>query len=117
MKVIFDKPIMIFKSEYNDKPIYKMGMSKKKQNGNYEKGYMLVKFKKDVVLDNITKINVKDNWLDFYKKDVQTIPYIFINEFEIVGEKKDPFEEFGASITAKTKLEEQLQITDADLPF
>lgn len=117
MKVIFDRPIMIFKSEYNDRPVYKMGMSRKKQDGSYEKGYMLVRFKKDVVLENMAKINVNDNWLDFYKKDVQTIPYIFINDFEVVEDKKDPFEEYGQSITTKSRIEEQLQITESDLPF
>ena len=89
-----------------------MGMSKKDQNGRYINGYMLVKFKKDIELDNMTKINVKENWVDFYKKDTQTIPYIFIADFEIV---KDEVEQ----ISAKTDFDKngQIDIRPEDMPF
>lgn len=116
MEIVSNKEEMIFKNEYNDKPFYTIGLSKKDKNGNYVNGYMNVSFKKGIELENMTKIKIKSAWLDFYKKDVKTIPSIFINEFEIVGEnKKDPFEEFGESI--KTDFDLGQEITEADLPF
>lgn len=118
MEIVSNKEEMIFKSEYNDKPIYRIGLSKKDKNGNYVKGYMNVNFKKGVELNNMTKIKIKSAWLDFYKKDVNTIPVIFINDFEIVEEKeKDPFKEYGESIKTDFDLGEQMEITDKDLPF
>lgn len=118
MEIVSNREEMIFKSEYNDKPIYRIGLSKKDKNGNYIKGYMNVNFKKGVELDNMTKIKIKSAWLDFYKVDIKTVPVIFISEFEIVDEnKKDPFEEFGESIKTDFDLGEQMDITEADLPF
>ena len=118
MEIISDKEEMIFKNEYNDKPYYTMGLSKKDKSGNYIKGYINVNFKKGVVLSNMTKIRIKSAWLDFYKKDVQTIPYIFINDFDIVeNDKKDIFEEYGESVKTDFDLGEQMEITEADLPF
>lgn len=47
--------------------------------------------------------------------------YVLVSNVEFLGskkkEEKDPFEEFGESITTKSRLEEQLTITDQDLPF
>lgn len=84
MDVISNKEEMIFKSDNNDKTIYSIGLSKKNQDGSYENGYMVVRFKKDVTLENKTKIKIKNAWLDFYKVENKTNPYIFINEFEVV---------------------------------
>lgn len=117
MEIVSNKEEMIFKSEYNDKPVYRIGLTKKDKEGKYIKGYMTVNFKKGVELDNMTKIKIKNAWLDFYKVDVKTIPVIFISDFEVVDQeqKKDPFEEFGDSIKSDFDTGEQIQITDADL--
>lgn len=118
MEIVSNKEEMIFKNEYNDKPFYTIGLSKKDKNGNYINGYMNVSFKKGVELENKTRIKIKEAWMDFYKKDVKTIPIIFINDFEIVDQgKKDPFKEYGESIKTDFDTGEQIQITDADLPF
>ena len=122
MEIVSNKEEMIFKSEYNDKPIYRLGLSKKDKDGNYVKGYINVNFKKGVDVPNMTKIKIKNAWLDFYKVDIKTVPVVFISDFEIVNpgvkeEKKDPFEEFGDSIKTDFDTGEQIQITDADLPF
>lgn len=102
-------PVMIFKNEYNGKELYNLGLSKKDQNGNYINGTISCKFKNGVSLENKTKIYIKNGWLDFYKKDKTTIPYIFINEFTIEEEtidepkqeidpKDDPFADFSETI-------------------
>lgn len=117
-------PVMIFKREYEGKTFYNVGLSRKDRDGNYINGYMPCRFKNDVSVEDKTKMYIKSAWLDFYLKDKETKPYIFINEFELVGETinkskvqeqqeilnevvNDPFAEFGNEVI----------ISDDDLPF
>lgn len=116
MEIISNKEEMIFKNEYNGKVFYSIGISKKNQDGKYENGYINVRFKKNVELENQTKIKINKAWVDFYCKDRKTFPYIFISEFEKV-EDKNPYEEFGESIKTESQIGEQIQITDDDMPF
>ena len=127
MEIISNKEEMIFKIENTHGDFYNIGMSKKKQDGQYENGYMPVRFKKDIVLENKTKIKIKDAWLSFNIKDKKTYPYIFINEFDIVESGKEvansgkketnPFEEFGEHITTDFDTGHQIEIEDSELPF
>lgn len=79
----FNGEVMVFVNEHNGHKFYKVGISKKMQDGNYQNGYVDVQFKKDIILENKTKINIKSAWLTFYmNKENITVPYIFINEFE-----------------------------------
>ena len=118
-------PVMIFKREYEGKTYYSVSLSKKDRDGKYINGYMSCRFKNGVEVDNQTKIYIKNAWMDFYLKDKETKPYIFINEFQTVEEvidnnkksnseilkdvmqDKDPFAEFG----------QEVQISQDDLPF
>ena len=113
MEIISNKEEMIFRKDYNGKASYSLGLSKKKQDGSYEKGYISANFKKGIELQNQTKIKIKSAWLDFYKKDKSTIPTIFINEFEVVNDI--PVEQ----LTTKTDFDigQQIEITDEDLPW
>lgn len=100
--------VTIFRNEYEGKALYNVGLSKKDKDGNYVNGSISCRFKKDVSLEDKTKIYIKNAWLDFYKKDKVTVPYIFINEFEKVEETikeakveqpvSDPFAEFSNEI-------------------
>lgn len=81
MDIISKQEHMIFKNQDGK---YCIGLSKKTKDGKYEKGYIPVYFKKDVVLANQTKIKIKTAWLDFFKVEKKTIPYIFIKEYEEV---------------------------------
>jgi len=99
-------PIMVFKNINDGRAFYNLGLSKKDKEGNYINGYVACRFKKDVELENQTKISIKKAWLDFYVKDKKTNPYIFISEFDLVEDKKeepkdDPYSAFGTSITAE----------------
>ena len=127
MNISNEYPVMIFKNEYEGKIFYKMGLSKKKKDGSYESGSISCQFKKDVNLEDKTKIYIKSAWLTFYKnKDKVTVPYIFVNEFETVGDAidnsksltnsqviqavmndEDPFKDLGNEVT----------LDDLDLPF
>ena len=127
MNVQTDKPCMIFVKEYNGKKYNKVGLSRKKQDGTYENGYVDIQFKQGIEFENKDQIYIKDAFLTFYKsKDKATIPYIFVMEFErledtikhsketdiVKQDTKDDFEEFGKEF----KLDD-MEITDDDLPF
>lgn len=116
MEIISKKDEIVFKNEYNGKVYYSIGLSKKKQDGTYENGYITTQFKKDVELENKTKIRIKKSWIDFYVKDKKTIPYIFVSEFEVVPLKETkPYEEF--AIKTESQIGEQIQINPEDYPF
>lgn len=127
MNIQSDKTYMIFEKEYNGKKYYKIGLSRKLQNGEYENGYVDVQFKQDVEIHNKERIRLKDAFLTFYKsKDKATIPYIFVMDFERVEdtskhsketdvakqETKDDFADFGREVAMS-----EVEITDSDLPF
>ena len=114
MKVIHEYPLKVFESKYQDKTYYKLGISKKDQNGNYINGYLDCRFRKDVEVDTSKKIYIQDAWLDFYVKDKVTHNFLFVNKFEYVSDvvknesaASDPFEDFGNEVA----------LTDEDLPF
>ena len=109
---------MVFVKEYEGRKLYSIGLSKKNKDGGYDNGYITARFRKDVELENKTRIKVVDSWLSFNTNENKTFPFVFINEFEIIGTakpKEDAFKEFGDNL--KTKREEQVEITDEDLPF
>lgn len=102
LKSNFEGDVMVFSKEFQERTFYQVGLSKKKQDGTYENGYIDVKFRKDVVVPNKTKITIKNAWLDFYvNKDKRTVPQIFISEFTQENETVSGFTE----------------IDDSDVPF
>lgn len=119
MEVVSNREEMVFRKDFEGKARYTLGLSKKQQDGTYEKGYITVRFKQDVELNNQTKIFIKSAWLTFSKHEGKTYPYIFINDFSVVDttpvKEENPFKDFGESI--KEDRTEQIEITDDDLPF
>lgn len=115
-------PVMIFKKEYQGRIFYSVGLSRKDRDGNYINGYMPCRFKNNVSVEDKTKMYIKSAWLDFYLKDKETKPYIFINEFELVGEtienaKQKEKEEIKEEVDPFTQFANEVEITDDDLPF
>ena len=108
MNIKSEKPIMVFKREYNGRVYYSLGISKKEMNGTYTNGYMPCEFKKGVSVNDKTRIYLKNAFLTFYLKDKQTVPYIKILEYETVEEtiqsSKDIFEEFGEKVAIDENL-------------
>ena len=107
MNISNDYAVTIYRNDTQYGTFYKAGISKKDVKGNYINGYKDCRFKKDVQLENKTKIYIKKAWLDFYVKNKKTIDYIFISEFETVEdaiaaakERAEQFEEdpFGDSV-------------------
>ncbi len=127
MNIQSDKPYMIFQKEYNGKKYYKLGLSRKLQNGEYENGYIDIQFKQNIEIENKERIYLKNAFLTFYKsKDKATIPYIFVMNFErmedaiehsketdiVKQETKDGFADLGKEVRL-----DEIEITDEDLPF
>ena len=102
MNITSDRPIMVFKREYNGRVFYSLGLSKKDRNNNYINGYMACEFKKGVQLADKTRIYLKNAFITFYLKDKTTVPYVKILDFETVEEtiqnSKDPFELFADEV-------------------
>ena len=119
MEIKSNKDEMIFRKDYDNKIIYSIGLSRKNENGDYINGYIQVNFKDKTNIPNKSKIRINHGWLSFYLKEGKTIPTIWIDDYTLVGEPKpkeeNPFEQFGNSI--KTEVDEQIEITEDDLPF
>ncbi len=122
MKIVSERNETIYRNDFEGKPSYSLGLSKKNKDTNeYTNGFIKVNFKKGTDLNNKTKIKIKDGWLDFYLKDKITIPTLFINEFEIVEEQveekkqNDPYTEMKAKV--ENDIGQQITIEDDELPF
>lgn len=115
MNITSEQPYTVFRNDYNQYTFYKLGISKRDATGKWINGYIRCKFKKDVIVENKTRIYLKKAWLSFDLKEKETIPFIFVSEFETVDEviesskktAEDPFKNFG----------EEIEIRDEDLPF
>lgn len=129
MNIVTNRPYTVFRNDYNGYSFYKLGISKKSQNGEWINGYIRCQFRKNVEVENRTRIYFKKAWLNFYLKDKETILCIFIDEFETVDEtienskmpdnnkleevvnamvkEDDPFKDFG----------EEVIIDENQLPF
>ena len=83
MKVISDREEIIFRRDFENRVSYSVGLTKKKEDGTFENGYIPVRFRKDTELKNQTKIKIEEAWIDFFKVEKKTIPYIFINKFSL----------------------------------
>lgn len=64
---------LIFRNEFG----YSTSISRKNQNGEYEKMYLSVQLPKGVELENKTKINITKSFLSFYKNK-QGLPQVKI---------------------------------------
>ena len=122
MEIKSDKEEMIFRNEYEGKVSYKIGLSKKNKDGQYDKGYIPVRFKQGVDLNNQTRIKINEAWLSFNTHDKKTYPYIFINDFSIVEDERqngtnevNPYEYIKAKV--ESDFGEQIEIKPEDLPF
>lgn len=121
MNIVNEYPVMVFRNDYEGRALYSLGLSKKNQDNSYSNGYISCRFKKDVELENQTKIYIKKAWLDFYLKDKVTVPYIFISEFETLKDamqqgKQEVLDEIPQNY--KTQYDEiEVVLNDDDLPF
>ena len=101
---------------------YYIGISKKKNDGEWENSYFPIEFNKGVEIPNKTMISIKNAWLSFYKWEYNgkkgTKFFIKCSDYEIVQKSEeqtsndpknsnDIFKDFGESI----------EINEEELPF
>ena len=121
MDIISNREEMIFRNDYNGRPVYSIGLSKKDKNGNYINGYMTCNFKEGTDIKDRSRIKIKSAWLSFYTKEKKTIPTIFINDYELVAEpnpQHNEMQDMTKDEHYKTKSNfTNVEITESDLPF
>ena len=118
MNIQTDKMQMIFRKDYEGRPSYTMGLSKKKQDGTYDNAYIPVRFKKNVELQNQTNIYIKEGWITFFKtREGKAIFYIFINDFTTVKEEANEYKDASIKTNTNALNSINVSITDKDLPF
>lgn len=118
MEITSNREEMIFRNERDGKTTYAIGLSKKKEDGTYEKGYMPVRFRKDIELKDKTKITIKEAWMDFFKIEKKTYPYIFINKFDMADDFEAIKQVSDKDIKPKDRVfTEQQQLEENNLPF
>lgn len=118
MNIQSDKSYLVFKKQTQYGPMYSLGLSKKGQDGKYQNGYIGCKFKNGVDIENKTNIYIKNGWLTFYlDKSNKTVPYIFINEFTTVEQTIEQAKESDPLDKAVNEFANEIELTDADLPF
>ena len=71
--------ILVFRNEYG----YSTTISKKNQDGSYEKMYVILQLPKEVELQNMTYIEISQGFLTFYKdKNGLQKPKIVVMSFD-----------------------------------
>ena len=97
MQITTKYPTTIYKKTFGDKICYTTRVVKKDKEGNYTSAFIPVQFKKDVSVEDRSKIIILNGWLDFYiNKDNKPVFSIFISQFST--EEGDPFQSFGDSV-------------------
>lgn len=89
---------------------YSAGIGKKLENGTYVNAYQPIRFKKGVVLENGTQIDIKNAFatVNSYKKDdkqINTVEWMVL-DFDIVGGAEAEIQEQGFA-----------QLVESDIPF
>ena len=100
MKTSITDKAMIFRREYQKRDgstfaKYSTSHGQKDMDGNWDNGFLFVKFRRGVSVPNRTQIFIKDGWLIFekYEKEgqKQTSWGIFVNDFDIMDSTPENF--------------------------
>lgn len=88
----------VFSKEINKKVYYSTTISNKNENGTYDKMYISIQFRKDVLVSNNTDIIINDGFLTFYKgKDETQKMKLVILDFELKGQEEETNDYFDDS--------------------
>ena len=97
MQITTKYPITIYRKEFGDKICYSTRVIKKDKEGNYKGAFIPVNFKKDISVEDRSKITIMNGWLDFYiDKENKPVFIIFISQFST--EEGDVFQSFGDTV-------------------
>lgn len=117
MDIISNREEMVFKNEKDGKISYSIGISKKDINNNYVNGYVPVRFKKGIEpTEKQTKIKIKNAWLDFFKIEKRTIPFIFINDYDKVETQQNTIQQNNTTQQGWDSAKD-IEIPQEELPF
>jgi len=72
----------IFRKDFDNRPAYSIGISKKKEDGTWANVYIPVSFRRGVEVGNRTKVDIKDAWPSCYEGKNGTVLTIFVNDFD-----------------------------------
>lgn len=101
MQITTKFPTTIYKKEFDGKTYYTTRIVKKNKEGEYKSAFIPVQFKKDVSVEDRSKITILNGWLDFYlNKDNKPVFSVFVSQFST--EEGDPFQSFGDSVELDT---------------
>ena len=121
MEIVEKNKLTVYRYDGQYGASYSIGLSKKKQDGTYEKGFIPIKFKKGIELDNKTEIYIQNAWLSFNLKDKKTYPFIFINEFRTLDEaiqpSKETIKEKEDNMQIYEEFGNEIEVNPEDLPF
>ena len=97
MQITTKYPTTIYRKKFGDKVVYSTRISKKDKEGNYQNAFIPVNFKKDISVEDRSKIIIMNGSLDFYiDKENKPVFTIFISEFST--EEGDVFQSFGDNV-------------------
>lgn len=118
-KLNFTRPIMIFARDYNGKTYYSYSESKKNSDGEWITAYYDCRFRKEISLENKTKISIKDAWTDFYmNSEGNAVKYTFINDFDVEKEEQEESAEETEEINLSDILgDSDSETLSGELPF
>lgn len=118
MNLQFDKPIMVFRNQTKEgRTYYTTSISRKMENGEYDKAYMFIKFKGNPEIENQSLVMINKSFLTFNKKENKATFYIMALDYEFAMKKievreepiEDVYAQFGNSITVE-ELDNQMEL-------
>ena len=120
-KLMGGKKVRVFKNTYNDKNYYKVQVTQKQFDGQVEKFYKPITFKKNVELDNETDIIIEEGFENLRanpKDPYNPISTINVTKFTICERQEQleqqAYEDFRDNLD---ELENGIDVTDDMLPF
>lgn len=120
-KIEAGKKIRVFKSTYNDRNYYKVQVTQKNYQGDPDKFYIALQFKKGVELADpdgkgidIIIHSAYENFRKNPKDEYNPILYYVVTDFEQVKRQEQLEEEAYADFQDNLN---DVEISDADLPF
>lgn len=76
--------LTIFRKDFDGRAVYSYSISRKEQDGTYKNMFKPIQFKKDVQIENKTKIQLVNAWQTFYTGKNGDTDFVFCSEFELL---------------------------------
>lgn len=117
MNIENERPVMIFRRDRDGKINYVVGLSKKNEEGEYDRAYFPIRFKRGIEIENKTKILLInafltfDNWTDAEGNN-KTFTYIMCTSYQLADEEEPKPKSGNTSFKA-----DEIELSDDDFPF